>query len=124
MNIKIRDNQLMKAFSGMMEEFSDLEHAEKSYDYWIERKQKYSDIYVENFYEDIEFDYEDDQWILQYQKTPGDIGKPEELPILRYGDWRFKNIITILGKDNFERLLSEWFTDIYGLPVKTVKVEE
>jgi hypothetical protein len=124
MNIKIRDNQLMKAFSGMMKEFSELEHSEKSYDYWIEEKQKYSDIYVENFYEDIEFDYEDDQWILQYQKTPGDIGKPKELPILRYGDWRFKNIISILGKDNFERLLGEWFTDIYGLPVKTVKVEE
>ena len=77
-----------------------------------------------NFYKDIELDYEDDQWILQYQKTPGDIGEPEELPILRYGDWWFKNIISILGKDNFERLLGEWFTDIYGLPVKTVKVEE
>ena len=124
MDIKIRDNQLMRVFSGMMKEFSELEHAEKSYDYWMEEKQKYSDIYVENFFEDIEFDYEDDQWILQYQKTPGDIGKPEELPILRYGDWRFKNIISILGKDNFERLLGEWFTDIYGLPVKTVKVEE
>ena len=124
MNIKIRDNQLMKAFSGMMKEFSDLEHTDKSYDYWVEEKKRYSDIYVENFYKDIELDYEDDQWILQYQKTPGDIGEPEELPILRYGDWWFKNIITILGKDNFERLLGDWFTDNYGLPVKTVKVEE
>ena len=124
MDIKIRDNQLMRAFSGMMKEFSDLEHTDKSYDYWVEEKKRYSDIYVENFYKDIELDYEDDQWILQYQKTPGDIGEPEELPILRYVDWWFKNIITILGKDNFERLLGDWFTDNYGLPVKTVKVEE
>ena len=124
MDIKIRDNQLMRAFSGMMKEFSDLEHTDKSYDYWVEEKKRYSDIYVENFYKDIELDYEDDQWILQYQKTPGDIGEPEELPILRYGDWFFNNIITILGKYNFERLLGEWFTEIYGLPVKTVKLED
>ena len=56
MDIKIRDNQLMRVFSGMMKEFSELEHAEKSYDYWMEEKQKYSNIYVENFYEDIEFE--------------------------------------------------------------------
>ncbi len=124
MDIKIRDNQLMKAFSGMMKEFSDLEHTGKSYDYWVEEKKRYSDINVENFYKDIDIDYEDDQWILQYQEYPGDIGAPEELPILRYGVWWFKNIITMLGKDNFERLLGEWFSEVYGWPVKTVKPEE
>ncbi len=124
MDIKIRDNQLMKAFSGMMKEFSDLEHTGKSYDYWVEEKKRYSDINVENFYKDIDIDYEDDQWILQYQEYPGDIGTPEELPILRYGEWWFRNIITMLGKDTFERLLGEWFAEVYGWPVKTVKPEE
>ena len=108
----------------MMREYSDLEHTGKSYDYWIQEKPGYSDINVENYYENIEMDYEDDQWILQYQEEPGDIGTPDEVPILRYGEWTFRNIITILGKENFERLLGEWYTDVYGWPVKTVKDED
>ena len=124
MDIKLSNNQLKKAFASMMLEYSDLEHAEKSYDYWIQEKPGYSDIYVENYYRDIENDYEDDQWVIQYQERPGDIGRPDEVPILRYGEWEFRNIITMLGKDNFERLLGEWYTEVYGWPVKTVKDED
>ena len=124
MDIKINNNQLKKAFASMMMEYRDLEHTGKSYDYWIQEKPGYSDINVENYYVDIEMDYEDDQWILQYQEEPGDIGRPDEVPILRYGEWTFRNIITILGKENFEKLLGEWYTDVYGWPVKTVKDED
>lgn len=107
-----------------MNEYRDLNHAGKSYDYWIQEKPGYSDINVENFYIDIEEDWENDDWVLQYQEEPGDIGKPDELPILRYGEWEFRNIISLLGKDKFESLLGDWFTDTYGWSVKTVKVED
>lgn len=124
MNVKITKGQLKKGFESMMREYRDLAHTGKSYDYWIQEKPGYSDINVENYYKDIEFDYEDDQWVLQYQEEPGDIGKPDELPILRYGEWEFRNIISILGKDTFESLLGEWFKDAYGWDVKTVKEED
>lgn len=124
MNVKLTNNQLKKSFHSLMSEYRDLSHTGKSYDYWVQEKNRYSDINVENFYKDIEFDYEDDQWVLQYQEEPGDIGKPDELPILRYGEWEFRNIISMIGKDKFEYLLGEWFTDTYGWPVKTVKVED
>ena len=124
MNVKLTNNQLKKSFDSLMKDYRDLEHTGKSYDYWVQEKNRYSDINVENFYKDIELDYEDDQWVLQYQENPGDIGKPNELPILRYGDWEFRNIITMLGKNKFELLLGEWFTDTYGWPVKTVKEED
>ena len=124
MNVKLTHNQLKKSFDSLMNEYRDFGHTGKSYDYWVQEKNRYSDINVENFYKDIELDYEDDQWVLQYQEKPGDIGKPNELPILRYGDWEFRNIITMLGKNKFELLLGEWFTDTYGWPVKTVKEED
>lgn len=124
MNVKLTNNQLKKSFDSLMKDYRDLGHTGKSYDYWVQEKNRYSDINVENFYKDIELDYEDDQWVLQYQEYPGDIGKPNELPILRYGDWEFRNIITMLGKNKFELLLGEWFTDTYGWPVKTVKEED
>jgi len=124
MDIKIGNNQLKKAFASMMMEYRDLEHTGKSYDYWIQEKPGYSDINVENYYKDIDSDYEDDQWVIQYQEEPGDIGTPDEVPILRYSEWEFRNIITMLGKENFERLLGEWYMDTYGWPVKTVKDED
>lgn len=124
MNVKLTNNQLKKSFYNLMFEYRDLEHTGKSYDYWIQEKPGYSDINVENYYKDIEEDWENDEWIIQYQEEPGDIGTPDEVPILRYNEWYFRNIITMLGKENFERLLGEWYTDVYGWPVKTVKEEE
>ena len=104
----------------MMEEYSNLDHTEKSYDYWVQEKDGYVDWDVLNFYHDIEEDYEDDDWVMQYQNEPGDEGRPEDLPTLTYGKgYSFPAEESMFGK-YFEELLKDWFEKVYGYKVKTV----
>ena len=100
--------------------YSDLESAVRSYDYWVQEEGRYVDLDVLNFYEDPEEDWENDDWTLQYQDTPGDEGRDEDLPILRYGEYWIKNIQSIFG-DHFESLLKEWFEKTYNYEVKTIE---
>jgi hypothetical protein len=124
MRVIIPDSKLKQSFSSMMRDYSDLEHAEKAYDYWSQERSRYIDFNVVNYYDDIEMDWEDDSWILQYQTEPGDFGEPKQLPILRYGEWYFRNIITLFGVELFESLLGQWFKETYGWEVKTVTSED
>jgi hypothetical protein len=104
----------------MMEEYSNLDHTEKSYDYWVQEKGDYVDWDVLNFYHDIEEDYEDDDWVMQYQNEPGDEGRPEDLPTLTYGKgYSFPVEESMFGK-YFEELLKDWFEKVYGYNVKTI----
>ena len=77
MDVKIKYDKLFSAFENMMEEYSNLDHTEKSYDYWVQEKGGYVDWDVLNFYHDIEEDYENDDWVMQYQDEPGDEGREE-----------------------------------------------
>ncbi len=120
MNVVIKYDKLYSTFETMMEEYSHLDYAEKSYDYWVQEKGDYVEWDVLNFYLDIEDGYEDDDWILQYQDSPGDEGNDEDLPILRYGNWSFKSEQTMFGK-YFEELLKDWVEKVYKLEVKTVE---
>lgn len=104
-----------------MEEYSNLDYTEKSYDYWVQEKGDYVNWDVLNFYHDIEEDYEDDDWVMQYQNEPGDEGRPEDLPILRYGDgYSFKSEQSMFGY-HFDELLKDWFEKVYGYNVKTIE---
>ena len=103
-----------------MEPYSNLGHTEKSYDYWVQEKGRYIDFDVINFYNDIDDDFEDDDWVMQYQNEPGDIGDEDNLPILRYGEhYSFPNIETMFNQ-YFDDLLKDWFENTYGLEVKTI----
>lgn len=127
MEYKITRGQLFNSFKSLMKDYSELEQGEKSYDWWNQEKGRYVDLDVINFYEDIENDWEEDQWILQYQPKKGDIDPDLEVPILRYGEYNFRNIIQIFGEDIFEKLLKEWFNNNYQVgfdnPVKSVTIE-
>jgi hypothetical protein len=120
MKLNIKYDKLFTIFGKMMEPYSDLESAVRSYDYWVQEKSRYVDLDVLNFYEDPEEDWENDDWTLQYQDTPGDEGIDEDLPILRYGEYWIKNIQSIFG-DHFEPLLKEWFEKTYNYNVKTIE---
>lgn len=120
----ITESKLQSTFNSIMKEFSELERAEKSYDWYDYDKNRYIDLNTTNFYEDVEEDWDDDSWILQYQKEPGDFGTADEVPLLRYSfHWPFLNIIQMFG-DQFETLLKNWFEETYNLPVKTVTTEQ
>jgi hypothetical protein len=120
MNLNIKYDKLFSIFEKMMVPYSDLEKGTRSYDYWVQEKSRYVDLDVLNFYEDTEEDWENDDWTLQYQDTPGDEGNEEDLPILRYGEYWLKNIQSIFG-DHFETLLKEWFEKTYNHKVKTIE---
>lgn len=117
----ITESKLNSVFNSIMEEYSNLEKYERSYDWWNYELGRYTDFNVYNFYVDAELDYENDEWILQYQTEPGDFGTKEELPILRYGiNWPFNNVINLFGEKTFNSHLKNWFEETYKLPVKTV----
>lgn len=119
----LTESKLQSVFNSMIKEYSDLEKTEKSYDWYNYDKNRYVDLNCVNFYMNIEEDWEDDSWILQYQSEPGDIGTKEQVPILRYSPfWPFKNQMEMFG-ERFETLLKNWFEETYNLPVKTVTTE-
>ena len=121
MDVKIKYGKLFSAFEKLMEPYSNLDHSEKSYDYWAQEKGDYVDWDVINFYNDIEEDYEDDDWVMQQQNEPGDEGEEDNLPILRYGEhYSFPNIETMFNQ-YFDELLKDWFEKIYGYHVKTIE---
>jgi hypothetical protein len=121
MDVKIKYEKLFSTFENMMEEYSHLDHTEKSYDYWVQEKGGYVDWDVLNFYHDIEEDYEDDDWVMQYQNEPGDEGRDEDLPILRYGKgYSFPSEESMFGH-HFDELLKDWFEKVYGHNVKTIE---
>ena len=120
MDLKIKYDKLYSVFEKLMEPYSNLDHTEKSYDYYVQEMGRYVDFDVINFYQDIEEDYEDDDWVMQYQDTPGDEGDNEDLPILRYGEhYSFPNIETMFNQ-YFDDLLKDWFEKTYGFEVKTI----
>jgi hypothetical protein len=84
----------------------------------------YVDLDVVNYCVSVDDDYEDDNWILQYQVDPGDHGKNFKLPILRYSDYEYRLLISLLGESMFEELLGKWFTETYGWPVNSVTPEQ
>jgi len=121
MNFNIKYDKLYSIFDKMMKPYADLDSAVRSYDYWIQEKSRYVDLDVLNFYGDIdEEEWENDEWILQYQDTPGDEGNEEDLPILRYSEYDFKTLNSIFG-DHLNGLLKDWFEKTYNHKVKTVE---
>lgn len=124
MDLIIKSKQLSDAFTSMMKGYSDLEHYERSYDYYVHNKGGYVDLDVVNYYKSIDDDYEDDDWILQYQVDPGDHGKKFKIPILRYSEYHFRLLTSMLGESRFEELLGKWFTETYGWPVNSVTPEQ
>ena len=121
MDVKIKYDKLFSAFEKMMEPYSDLESVVRSYDYWVQEEARYVDLDVFNFYEDPDEDWENDDWTLQYQDTPGDEGRDEDLPILRYGtEYSFPNIETMFNQ-YFDELLKDWFEKTYNHKVKTIE---
>jgi hypothetical protein len=128
MEYKLTNKQLFNSFKSIMEEYSELDSTEKSYDYYDYEKSNYVDANVINYYEDLEEDWESDDWIFQVQYERGDWGHGLELPILRYGEYvgpgGFGTIKSIFG-DLFEPLLEEWFNSTYHVePIKTVTKEQ
>ena len=121
MDLKIKYDKLYSVFEKLMVPYSNLDHTEKSYDYWVQEKSRYVDLDVLNFYGNIdEEEWENDEWILQYQDTPGDEGNDEDLPILRYSEYDFKTLNSIFG-DHLNGLLKDWFEKAYNHKVKTVE---
>lgn len=121
MKLNIKYDKLYSIFDKMMKPYADLDSAVRSYDYWIQEKSRYVDLDVLNFYGDIdEEEWENDEWILQYQDTPGDEGNEEDLPILRYSEYDFKTLNSIFG-DHLNGLLKDWFEKTYNHKVKTVE---
>jgi hypothetical protein len=120
MNVNIKYDKLLFTFEKMMEQYSNLDSAIRSYDYWVQEKGRYVDLDVLNFYEDTDEGWENDDWTLQYQDIPGDEGRDEDLPILRYGENWIQSIQSIFG-NHFESLLKDWFEKTYNHKVKTVE---
>jgi hypothetical protein len=120
MNVNIKYDKLLSTFEKMMEQYSNLDSAIRSYDYWVQEKGRYVDLDVLNFYEDTDEGWENDDWTLQYQDIPGDEGRDEDLPILRYGENWIQSIQSIFG-NHFESLLKDWFEKTYNHKVKTVE---
>jgi hypothetical protein len=124
MKYKLTNKQLFNSFKSIMREYSELQEAERSYDFYNYEEGRYVDLDVYNYYKDVDEDWEYDNWILQVQYMKGDAGKGMELPILRYSDWRFMTLKSLFG-DLFEPLLKEWFNNTYPVktPIKTVTKE-
>ena len=120
MNLNIKYDKLFTIFEKMMGPYSNLDDSIRSYDYWVQEEGRYVDLDVLNFYDDIDEDWENDDWTLQYQNRPGDEGRDEDLPILRYGGYWIQSTQSIFG-DHFETLLKDWFEKTYGHKVKTVE---
>ena len=120
MDVKIKYDKLFSTFEKMMEQYSNLDYTEKSYDSWVFEKNRYIDLNVINFYHDIEEDYEEDDWVMQYQDEPGDEGREEDLPILRYGKGYSFPVEESMFGQYFDELLKDWFEKVYGYNVKTV----
>lgn len=121
MNLNIKYDKLYSIFDKMMKSYANLDKATRSYDYWVQEKGRYVDLDVLNFYVDIdEEEWENDEWVLQYQDTPGDEGNDEDLPILRYSEYDFKTLNSIFG-DHLNGLLKDWFEKTYNHKVKTVE---
>lgn len=121
MDVKIKYDKLFSIFDKVMQPYSNLDHTEKSYDYWVSEKGRYVDFDVVNFYYDIDEDYEDDDWVMQYQNEPGDIGDEKDLPILTYSpNYSFPNVESMFGQ-YFEKLIKDWFEKTYGFEVKTIQ---
>ena len=120
MNVNIKYDKLLSTFEKMMEQYSNLDSEIRSYDYWVQEKGRYVDLDVLNFYEDTDEGWENDDWTLQYQDIPGDEGRDEDLPILRYGENWIQSIQSIFG-NHFESLLKDWFEKTYNHKVKTVE---
>ena len=129
MEYKLTKKQLFNSFKSIMEDYSKLDSAEKSYDYYDSEKHRYVDANVDNYYEDLEMDWENDDWIFQVQYERGDWGKGLETPILRYAEYmgtgRFTSIKLMFG-DLFEPLLKEWFNNTYPVEqsIETVTKEQ
>jgi hypothetical protein len=121
MDVKIKYDKLYSIFEKLMDPYTNLEYTKKSYDYWVQEKGRYVDFDTTNFYHDLEEDWENDDWVVQYQDEPGDEGVEEDLPILRYGEnYSFPNIETIFNQ-YFDDLLKDWFEKVYGYHVKTIE---
>lgn len=121
MDVKIKYDKLYSIFEKLMDPYTNLEYTKKSYDYWVQEKGRYVDFDTTNFYHDLEEDWENDDWVVQYQDEPGDEGAEEDLPILRYGEnYSFPNIETIFNQ-YFDDLLKDWFEKVYGYHVKTIE---
>lgn len=120
MKFDIKKQQLNNIFDSLMKEYENLDKNIQSYDYWDSLKGRYVDDDVINYYEDINQDYEDDNWIFQYQMKPGDSATKYEVPILRYSSYFFQNIESMV-QDHFSDLLKEWFKKKYGYYVNKVQ---
>jgi hypothetical protein len=120
MDIKVKNKQLESIFDSMMEEYKFLERAYKDYDYYDQEKNTYVNIGVHNYYKNLEDDWEDDNWILQYLPTSNEYSKEIEIPLLYYSGWFFRNIKDFVGVNNFKGLMKTWFEKNYGLPVNSV----
>lgn len=120
MKFDIKKQQLNNIFDSLMKEYENLDFTDKSYDYWDSLKGRYVDDNVINYYEDINEDYEYDNWIFQYQMKPGDSATKYEVPILRYSSYFFQNIESMV-QDHFSDLLKEWFKKKYGYYVNKVQ---
>lgn len=119
MDVKIKYDKLVSSFEKIMKEYTNLDYTEKSYDDWVFDDNKYIDMNVINFYLDIDEDYEDDNWVMQYQDNSLKKGADELLPILRYG-YPF-NTPQIMFNQYFDKLLKDWFEKVYGYNVKTIE---
>ena len=56
MKYTITDDRLLELFSNVVKEYSELEVAERSYDFYNSEKGRYADLDVYNYYEDVEED--------------------------------------------------------------------
>jgi hypothetical protein len=119
MNYKLKEEQLYTIFKRVMEEYSKLQPTERSYDWYISSKNRYVDLNTINFYEDVEMDWEDDTWILQYQEEQGDVSLKFKVPLLRYDSYMLKTVIGMF-RDYFKPLLKRWFEETFKLPVDNV----
>lgn len=119
MRVIISENKLSNTFSGIMDEYSDIEPILNWYEY-IDNGQ-YLDQETFEFYLDEELDYEDNEWIFTYIKDFEGDDDPDKYPMLTYYAWKFENLINTFGGEVFQKLLKEWFENTYGLKVVSVQ---
>lgn len=119
MNYKLKEEQLYTIFKSIMEPYSKLEPIDRSYDWYMYSKNRYVDFNTINFYEDPELDWEDDTWVLQYQKEQGDSSLEFKVPLLRYDSYVLKNVITMF-RNHFDVLIKRWFEETFKLQVDNV----
>ena len=58
MNVNIKRDRLYSVFEEMMKEYSHLDFTIRSYDYWVQENNRYVDLDVLNYYEDIDEGWE------------------------------------------------------------------